>query len=106
MTCKEFEKQMPHYQADILSTRELTDFMTHLSECSACQEELAIHYLIHDGIMHLEDGNAFDLQKIMDRHQERSMAQLKRRRFTKKVIYGLEVLIIIAIFIILFLLFV
>lgn len=103
MNCKDFEKQMPDYQADMLSTKELTDFMNHLSECLACQEELAIHYLIHDGIMHLEDGKTFDLMKIMDAHQERSMTQLKRRRILNKIIYGLEAFIVLAIIIIIFL---
>ncbi|MCL2719027.1 MAG: zf-HC2 domain-containing protein [Lachnospiraceae bacterium] len=103
MNCKEFEKQIPDYQADKLSTKKLTEFMTHLSGCSACQEELAIHYLVHDGIMHLEDGKAFDLQQIMDGHKERSLTQLKKRRFVKKIVYGLEVLIIAAIITVIYL---
>ena len=100
MNCKDFEKQIPFYQADTLSTKELNDFMTHLSECATCQEELAIYYLVHDGIMHLEDGKAFDLQQIMDAHKERSLMQLKRRRIINRIIYGLEALIVIAIIIV------
>ncbi|MCL2050131.1 MAG: zf-HC2 domain-containing protein [Lachnospiraceae bacterium] len=100
MDCKEFEKQIPNYQTDKLSTKKLNDFMAHLSECAACQEELAIYYLVHEGIMHLEDGKAFDLLKIMNDHKERSMVQLRKRRFFGKIIYGLYVLIIIAIFVI------
>jgi len=100
MNCKEFEKQMPDYQADMLSTKELNEFMTHLSECDACQEELAIHYLVHDGIMHLEDGKAFDLKKIMESHKERSLKQLKRRRIISRFIFGLEALIVIALIVV------
>ena len=103
MNCKEFEKLMPDYQADMLSTKELTDFMAHLSECGSCQEELAIHYLVHDGIMHLEDGKAFDLQHIMDTHKERSLRQLRKRRIINRFIYGLEALIVIAIIVVVFL---
>lgn len=97
MNCKEFEKQIPFYQEDNLSTKELIDFMAHMGECSACHEELAIHYLINEGIMHLEDGSAFDLQQIMNDHKERSRAQLKRRKTINRIIYSLEAAIVIVI---------
>jgi t-SNARE complex subunit (syntaxin) len=53
--------------------------------------------------MRLEDGNAFDLQQIIDSHMARAMASLKRRRTVQIFIYGLEGLIVIAIIIILIL---
>jgi t-SNARE complex subunit (syntaxin) len=101
MNCKDFEKQIPFFQEEALTLKELKEFMAHIDECKECQEELAIHYLINEGILRLEDGDAFDLQQIMDNHMERAMTQLKRRRSVQRFVYGIEGLIVIAIIVIL-----
>ena len=93
MDCKDFEKQMSAYNSNMLSTGELAAFIEHLDECSDCREELAIHYLANEGLSRLEEGSAFDLRRIMEDQRERSIAKLRRRRFTRRVIYGLEALI-------------
>ncbi|MCL2254022.1 MAG: zf-HC2 domain-containing protein [Lachnospiraceae bacterium] len=103
MNCKEFEKHIPRYQEDKLSIGELSAFLAHLGECPVCQEELAIHYLINDGILRLEEGGAFDLQQIMNDHRERSINQLRKRRIWNRVVYGLEVLIVILVAVLVFL---
>jgi hypothetical protein len=33
MNCKDFEKQIPLFQEDALSIKELNEFMAHIGEC-------------------------------------------------------------------------
>ncbi len=103
MNCKEIEKMIPFFQEDTLSTKELKTFMAHIDECPECKEELAIHYLINEGMLRLEDGSVFDLQKVMDSHMERARKRLKMRRILQMAVYGAEGLVVIAIAIILLL---
>jgi hypothetical protein len=88
---------IPRYQAEALSTKELKAFLSHIDECAECQEELAIHYLINEGIMRLEDGEAFDLPQILEAHRNRAAAQLKRRSVMQMLVYIFEVLIVWAV---------
>lgn len=101
MNCKEIEKLFPFFQEDALTTKELQRFMAHIDTCEECKEELAIYYLINEGMLSLEDGNAFDLQKVMDSHMERAKARLRLRRTLQSAVYGLEGLVVAAIFVIL-----
>lgn len=101
MDCKEFEKAIPFFQEDTLTNKELKLFMDHLDECGQCKEELAINYLINEGILSLKDGKTFDLQQVMDSHMERAKVRLKRRRTLQVIIYGFEAALVIAIVVIL-----
>ncbi|MDR0221764.1 MAG: zf-HC2 domain-containing protein [Lachnospiraceae bacterium] len=103
--CKDIMKLIPRYQAETLSTRELKAFLAHIDECKECQEELAIHYLINEGIMRLEDGAAFDLPQIMEAHRARATTQLKRRSAMQMLVYVFEVLIVLAVITVLLLVF-
>jgi hypothetical protein len=103
--CKDIIKLIPRYQAEALSSRELKVFLAHIDECAECQEELAIHYLINEGIMRLEDGAAFDLPQILEAHRARAAAQLKRRSAMQMLVYIFEVLIVLAVIALLLLVF-
>jgi hypothetical protein len=103
MKCREFNKQIPLYQEESLSTKELKAFIAHISDCTDCQEELAIRYLVNDGLMRLEDGETFDLQQIMDDHMIRAMRQLKRRRIVQTLIYSFQALLVLTLAVIIFL---
>lgn len=69
MDCKEFEKMIPDYIAQKLPYAELKRFCQHAKQCGDCREELTIQYLTTEGILRLEDGGAFDLQKELDQHE-------------------------------------
>jgi hypothetical protein len=103
--CKDIIRLIPRYQAEALSTKELKAFLAHIDRCEECQEELAIHYLINEGIIRLEDGDAFDLPQIMDAHKARATAQLKRRSAMQMLVYIFEVLIVLAVITVLLLVF-
>ncbi len=65
MDCKEFEKMIPAFVANNMDYKELKRFMEHAEKCPECTEELTIQVLISEGMVHLEDGGNFDLQKEM-----------------------------------------
>jgi hypothetical protein len=63
MTCKEFEKIIPEYMQKKLDFMTEKQFVEHLHVCPTCMEELNIQFLVEEGLVRLEDGRAFDLQK-------------------------------------------
>lgn len=46
--------------------RTLRKFNEHMDTCKECHEELAIQFLVAEGMQHLEEGDAFDLQRELE----------------------------------------
>ncbi|MBD5527596.1 MAG: hypothetical protein HDR02_04180 [Lachnospiraceae bacterium] len=71
MTCRECEKQIPDFigrKMDYLRTKLFTE---HVDDCDSCREELVIQFLIQEGMVHLEEGDVFDLQgELRERMEE------------------------------------
>lgn len=63
MNCKEFEKSVPDFINKKMNFVMTKQFVEHLNTCPACKEELNIQFLIDEGLVRLEDGLTFDLQK-------------------------------------------
>lgn len=66
MDCKEFERLIPGFIKGQLDYRTLRKFIEHMNSCAECKEELVIQFLVIEGMVHLEEGNAFDLQRELD----------------------------------------
>lgn len=81
MDCKEFEKLIPIFISKKMDYPTLLNFIAHMDECPECKEELTIQYLVSVGIRHLEDGNAFDLQKELDQRLYDARNKLKVHNF-------------------------
>ena len=64
----------------MLPNRELDRFLSHLSGCSACEDELSIQYLVYAGMPKLETGETFNLQKELADYVELETQRLHRRR--------------------------
>ncbi len=65
MKCKEFEDLIPKFiekKLDFVTTKR---FLEHMQSCTQCKEELNIQFLVNEGLVRLEEGEAFDLQKEM-----------------------------------------
>ena len=65
MKCKEFEDLIPKFiekKLDFVTTKL---FLEHMQSCIQCKEELNIQFLVNEGLVRLEEGEAFDLQKEM-----------------------------------------
>lgn len=96
MDCKEFERLIPDFIAQKLDYQTLIKFGRHMENCSDCEEELVIQFLVTEGMQRLEEGNAFDLQSELE--QRLDDAKRKIRFHTSFLIAGavLEVLAVIS----------
>lgn len=66
MECKECEKMIPAFLNDTLEGEELAEFVEHIKQCRDCEEELAIQFLSVEGLVRLEEGASFSLDKELD----------------------------------------
>lgn len=84
MDCKEFERLIPGFIKQEMDFKTLKKFKEHLDICENCKEELVIQFLVIEGMARLEEGNAFDLQKELDRR----MYEAERKvRFHSSFLY-------------------
>lgn len=98
MECKQTERLIPAFLKNEIKGRELAHFLAHIEECPECKEELTIQYLSSEGILRLEEGKTFDL----DRELQEYIRQTDRKRHTRKVLaFSIIIFEILAIAIIL-----
>lgn len=97
MDCKETNKMIPGFLNKELNGRQLRGFMEHVSSCEECKEELSIQFLIQEGMVRLEDGTTFDLQKELKQLLEEAERRLRLRRLFHWFVYGIEIAAIIVI---------
>lgn len=82
MECLEVQHRMAAFIENELDERDMEEFVIHIEGCESCWEELAIQYLVSEGMRRLEDGSAFDLNREL---QEKLQQTLKRIRYKKKL---------------------
>lgn len=104
MTCKESEKLIPQFLNDDLDTDDLRELLEHIGACNDCKEELAIQFLVSEGMVRLESGNVFDLQNELNLHMERAEHVLRTRENMQWVLFALEGLVGVAIIVLITLL--
>lgn len=97
MDCKETRKNIYRFIEDELEGRELQSFMKHVTECEECREELAIQYLVTEGMLHLENESTFDLQMQLEKRMERARKKIRSRRRVIWFMYVMETLAIMAV---------
>jgi hypothetical protein len=90
MTCKEFERLIPDFLERKLTFRTLKEFGEHMNSCSECNEELAIQFLVTEGMQRLEEGDAFDLQSELDERLEEARKRVKFHSVFLYIGAGLE----------------
>lgn len=93
MKCKEVEKMIPLFLEDDLDTEDLREFMEHIESCNECREELAIQFLVTEGMARLETGNVFDLQSELRMQMDGAEHALKFRESMQWLLYVLEGLV-------------
>lgn len=82
MDCKEFEKLIPEFIERRMDHSVLKRFIEHMERCEKCKEELVIQLLVTEGVQHLEDGGAFDLQEELEGRMQEARRKLRfHRRF-------------------------
>ena len=78
LDCKECERQIPDFIAQKMKYRTLKRFCDHALSCPDCREELTIQFLVTEGISHLEEGDAFDLNRELSRRMVDARKRLRR----------------------------
>ena len=78
MECKEFEKRIPDFIKKKLDYITLKSFAEHVESCSKCREELTIQFLIDEGLIRLEEGNAFDLNHELRLRMQEAEKKIQR----------------------------
>lgn len=80
MDCKQIQRRIPAFLKDELKGRELMRFLEHMDSCEECKEELTIQYLSSEGILRLEEGKTFDLERELKEYMLQTARGIKRRR--------------------------
>lgn len=93
MDCKQVEKMIPQFLDDDLTTEELREFMEHIENCTDCKEELTIEFLVSEGLVRLENGAVFDLQKELSERIVTAERHLHWRENVHMFLYILEGLV-------------
>lgn len=106
MECKEAEKLIRKFNDDELEYKESVQFMEHIRECENCKEELAIQFLVAEGMANLEEGVAFDLQGELERRIEKEEKRMVRHENLRYLSYVIEFFAIVLIIIFIVLVFV
>lgn len=85
MDCKEFERLIPEFMEDRLDYKRLKKFMEHADGCGECSEELAIQFLVTEGMVRLEKGGTFDLQREMMLRMEEARRSMRMHNTVKYI---------------------
>lgn len=80
MNCKDFERLIPLYLKNELEDKGLKVFIEHVTNCNPCKEELAIQFLITEGMQRLEDGDTLDVERELNDKLIQSIKRLERKR--------------------------
>lgn len=78
MDCKECERLIPDFIEGNLEYFSLKHFCDHIKSCQECKEELTIQFLVTEGMARLEDGDAFDLNRELDKRLEEAKRRINR----------------------------
>ncbi|MBQ8527039.1 MAG: zf-HC2 domain-containing protein [Lachnospiraceae bacterium] len=81
MDCKQIQRLIPAFLKDELKSRELMRFLKHMDECEECKEELTIQYLSSEGILRLEEGQTFDLDRELKEYMIQTEKGIRRRKY-------------------------
>lgn len=106
MECKEAEKLIRKFIDDELDYGESIEFMEHVRECPNCREELAIQFLVTEGMANLEEGSVFDLQGELNERLEELEKRINRNENLRYFSYVTEFFAVVLIIIFLVLVFV
>ncbi len=97
MDCKETRKNIYKFIEDELDSKDLQSFVKHVTECEECREELAIQYLVTEGMLHLEKESTFDLQSQLEKKMESARRKIRSRKRVLWFMYVMEALAVLAV---------
>ena len=92
---RRFISQIPDFFSDSLEEWELRSFLRHYDACSDCRDEVAIQYLIHEGLARVESGTAFNFEREMNEYLDEERKRLLRREWFTRLTFGVELFTVI-----------
>ncbi len=105
MECKEAEKLIRKFIDDELDYKETVQFLEHIKQCENCKEELAIQFLVSEGMANLEEGIAFDLQHELDNRMQKMEKRIERHENLRYLSYVAEFFAVVMLIIFLLMVF-
>ncbi len=96
MDCRKAERSVTKFIRDEMDNSELGEFVRHINACKSCKEELAIQYLILEGMTRLEEGKTFALQEELQAKLEQARRKAAIYSLGKRILYATEAAILIA----------
>lgn len=97
MDCKEAKRAIPLFFADELEGKELKRFVKHIKGCPDCMEETTIQYLATEGLLRLEEGTTFNLDRELQEKLDEALNREKLKRRFRYLLFGVEIASILAI---------
>lgn len=88
--CKQIERNIPAFISDELDDREKKRFLEHIAKCPSCKEELSIQFLVTTGMLRLESGDTFDLNRELSGRIELEWRHLAVKRKLQNGLYCVE----------------
>ena len=95
MDCREVERSITQFIHDKMNKDEIEEFVNHIYGCDSCKEEVAIQYLITEGMNRLEEGETFTLQEELDAKLEHARRRAILRKWMRRFLYVFEAATII-----------
>lgn len=92
LKCTQITKMIPAFINGELRYKDLEQFVEHIQECASCKEELSIQFLVNIGLINLEAGNTFDLQKELEDALEDAYRKVRVYKFLRQSIFILALI--------------
>lgn len=73
MDCKQAKELIKDYIEAEEEPDAFDKLYEHITNCADCRDEIEVMFLVKQGLKRLEDGEAFDLKKELDRKLQYSM---------------------------------
>lgn len=101
MDCRNVEDRIPDYLDDEMLISDMRFFLPHIRNCDKCRDELETQFLVKEGLLRLEAGEAFDLRRELNLLLEQSEASVNIYNGAQKalIIGGVLLVIVIAFFV-------
>lgn len=93
---RRFVLRIPEFFEDTLEDAELSEFLTHYDSCDECRDEMAIQFLIREGLARVESGTAFNFDKEMTGYVEAERERLLHREQLTRFTLVLELFTVLA----------
>lgn len=88
MNCRTAEEMINRYINHTLSVNDLELFLEHIESCSACYDELATHFIVHEAMKQLndtEEDQIMDFRNLLEEDIAKSRHYIRRQKLYKAV---------------------